>query len=74
MEIELAYAEDYYFIRSVMRQYGDRRVYLNQVAAHYNALQPQALARLLGSQAERSYTIVACVVLAVTAAITLLMK
>ena len=41
-----AYAEDYYFIRSVMKQYRDRHVYLNHVAAYYNALQPRAVARL----------------------------
>jgi len=66
-----AYAEDYYFIRSVMKQYRDRHVYLNHVAAYYNALQPRAVARLLGSQQQRTYTIAASVFIAI--AITVLM-
>ena len=64
------YAEDYRFIQSVMRQYGDRHVYVNQVAAYYNALQSRALIRLLGSQQHNHLTI-ACLVLFITLAVVL---
>jgi len=62
------YAEDYYFIRAVMRQHRDRHVYVNQIAAHYNALQPRALTRLLGSQQSRHATIAYVVVFITLAA------
>jgi len=67
-----AYEEDYYFIRSVMRQYGDRHVYVNQVGAYYNALQPRAVTRLLGSQLRR-YTIVAYLLGFITLAVVVRM-
>ena len=54
-----------------MKRYRDRHVYLNHVAAYYNALQPRAVARLLGSQQQRTYTIAASVFIAI--AITVLM-
>jgi hypothetical protein len=63
------YAEDYYFIKSVMRKYGDRHVYLNQVAAYYNALQPRAVTRLLGSQLQHRGAIIASVVVFSTLAL-----
>ena len=56
-----AYAEDYRFIQAVMTQYSDRHVYLNHVAAYYNALQPGVLNRLFGSQHQRHHR-TACVV------------
>ena len=64
------YAEDYHFIQSVMRKYADRHVYVNQVAAYYNALQSRALTRLLGSQQHNHLTI-ACLVLFITLAVVL---
>ena len=66
------YAEDYRFIQSVMRQYGDRHVYVNQVAAYYNALQSRALIRLLGSQ-QRSHLTMACMVVFITLAVAVRM-
>jgi hypothetical protein len=62
------YAEDYYFIQSVMKKYSDRHVYLNQVGAYYNALQPRAVTRLLGSQ-QRHPTTTACMVMVITLAV-----
>jgi hypothetical protein len=63
------YAEDYYFIQSVMRKYGDRHVYLNQVGAYYNALQPRAVTRLLGAQ-PRNHAAVAGMVMLITLAVS----
>src|SRR5262249_5508101 len=57
-----AYAEDYYFIKSVMKRYADRHVYLNHIAAHYNALHPSVLTRLFGSRQERNSRIAQMVV------------
>jgi hypothetical protein len=68
-----AYAEDYRFIQAVMRQHGDKHVYLNRVAAYYNALQARPLIRLLGSQQSRGYTTSACMVVFITIAIAILM-
>jgi hypothetical protein len=67
-----AYAEDYYFIKSVMRKYRDRHVYVNQVAAYYNALQPRAMTRLLGSQPQRSSAIIASMVAFSTLAVAVI--
>jgi len=66
------YAEDFRFIRSVMKHHRDKHVYLNHVAAYYNALQPRALARLLGSQHQQICTITACLVVFITIAIRVL--
>jgi len=59
------YAEDFHFFRSVMRTHSGRHVYVNQVAAYYNALQPCAFTRLVGSR-QHLYKIVAYLVVIIT--------
>lgn len=66
------YAEDYHFIKSVVRKYGDRHMYVNQVAAHYNALQPRALTRLLGSQ-QRGHITMVCLAVFIMLAVAMKM-
>jgi hypothetical protein len=70
-----AYAEDYYFVQSVMRQYRHRHVYLKHVAAYHNALQPGLVTRWCGSQ-QRNHRIAYIVVflLMVTIAVLILMS
>jgi hypothetical protein len=69
-----AYAEDYRFIQSVMKQYADRHVYLNQVAAYYNALQPSRVARLFGSQRSQKRACMAAVAGIVATVLMLALK
>jgi|SRR5579862_9379225 len=64
-----AYAEDYYFIQAVMKRYPHRHVYLNHVAAYYNALQPGVFNRLFGSQHQRHHGLACMVVLAMILAV-----
>jgi hypothetical protein len=66
------YAEDYHFVRSVMRAHRQKHVYLNSVAAYYNALQPGVLARVLGAQHQRTCAIAGSVATLVALAITAL--
>jgi hypothetical protein len=68
------YAEDFRFIRSVMRTYRSRHVHLNQVAAYYNALQPRAVARLIGAQQQRLNAYMACVLIAIAVTVMMLLR
>jgi hypothetical protein len=68
-----SYAEDYYFVKSVMSRHGNRHVYLNHVAAYYNALQPRAVTRLVGSR-QGSGAIIATIATVSTLAVALRLR
>jgi hypothetical protein len=59
-----AYDEDFRFIRDVMRRHPRQHVYVNRVAAYYNALQPVVWRQLFGT---RWGTFIAMILVAVVA-------